>query len=426
MKRVLILTYYWPPAGGPGVQRWLKFVTYLKEFGIEPIVFVPENPNYPLIDSEIISEVPKDIEVVKFPIKEPYKLAKLFSKKKTKKMSSGVIPSEKPSVLEKMMLYVRGNYFIPDARVGWVKPSVAFLKTYLSEQKIDTIVTSGPPHSLHLIGMELQKLIGVKWLADFRDPWTTIHYHASLRLKASSEKKHKTLEKQVLRAADRVVVTSPSTKKEFEAITEKPVKVITNGYEETEAVYPVLDDTFSLVHIGSLLSKRNPLVLWKVLQEIASEHSDFKKDLEIKLAGVVSEDVLKSITDFDLHHNVSNLGYVPHSKAIQLQHNAQVLLLVEMDTPETKAIIPGKFFEYLIAHRPIVALGPKGSDVETIMNLTKSGAYFSYADSENLKKTLLKYYQLFKEDSLTITSEGIKKYSRKALTKQMAGLLHEL
>lgn len=423
MKRVLIITYYWPPAGGPGVQRWLKFVTYFKEFGIEPIVFVPENPSYPLVDPEIKQEVPEGIEVVKFPIKEPYKLAKLFSRKKTRKMSSGVLPSEKSSILEKMMLYIRGNFFIPDARIGWVKPSVAFLKEYLIEHTIDTIVTSGPPHSLHLIGMELQKSLGVKWLADFRDPWTTIHYHKSFQLTAASEKKHKALEKKVLTTADVVVVTSPSTKAEFEAITKKPIYVITNGYEEKEEIYPILDTSFSLVHIGSLLSKRNPKILWEVLSEIASENSDFKADMEIKLAGVLSEDVLASITDFGLGENVTNLGYVSHAEALQLQHNAQVLLLIEMDSLETKAIIPGKLFEYLIAHRPILALGPIGSDVEAILSDTKSGKYFSYEDKEMLKKHLLDCYKAYKDNSLEIASEGIEQYSRRALTKQMSQVI---
>jgi hypothetical protein len=426
MKRVLIITYYWPPAGGPGVQRWLKFVTYFKEFGIEPVVFVPENPNYPLIDNDIENEVPEGIEVIKFPIKEPYKMAKLFSKKKTKMMSSGVIAAEKQSIAEKLMLFVRGNYFIPDARVGWVKPSVKFLTTYLTENAIDTVVTSGPPHSLHLIGMKLKERIGVKWLADFRDPWTTIHYHKSLRLKNSSEKKHKELENQVLNTADVVVVTSPSTQKEFEAITKQPVKVITNGFEEAEDIYPILDDSFSIVHIGSLLSKRNPLILWEVLSELVSENLDFKANLEIKLAGVISEDVWASIGSFGLEENSTNLGYVPHAEAKQLQHNAQLLLLIEMDSPETKAIIPGKFFEYLIAHRPIIALGPEGSDVGVLMRMTKSGSYFVYTDKVSLKTHLLNCYQAYKDNSLSITSEGIEKFSRRKLTQEMAAILKTL
>ena len=231
MKRALIIAYYWPPAGGPGVQRWLKFVTYFKQFGIEPVVYVPENPNYPLIDESLIDQVPSDIEILKYPIREPYGWARVISSKRTKRISSGIITERKPSFKERFMLWVRGNFFIPDARVGWVKPSVRFLKNYLAENPVDVIITTGPPHSMHLIGRQLKQEFGIQWMTDFRDPWTTIHYHKSLRLSKSSEKKHKRLEAAVLSECDHIIVTSPTTKREFEEITRVPIQVITNGYD---------------------------------------------------------------------------------------------------------------------------------------------------------------------------------------------------
>ncbi len=420
---VLIITYYWPPAGGPGVQRWLKFVKYFKEFGIEPTVYIPENPHYPLLDESLLNEVPKGITIIKHPIKEPYGFANLFLKKKTKQVSSGIITNKKQSILEKMMLWVRGNFFIPDARIGWVKPSVAFLEKYLSENNIETIITTGPPHSLHLIGMQLKEKTGVKWLADFRDPWTTIHYHKSLRLSKSSEKKHQDLETEVLNTADCIVVTSPNTKKEFKQLTKTPIEVITNGFEILEKVVRVPDTDFTLVHIGSLLSKRNPEVLWEILSELVSENNDFAKDLKIKLVGIVGEDIKKSVEEYGLTDNCEVVGYVSHQEAIQLQHNAQVLLLIEMDTPETKAIIPGKIFEYLAATRSIIALGPKGSDVASIINETQSGSYFLYTEKEKLKSKILLNYNDFKVGKLQINSKNISKYSRRELTKKMSELL---
>jgi hypothetical protein len=168
MKKVLIITYYWPPAGGPGVQRWLKFVKYLPDFGVEPVVYAPLNPHYPLQDASLEQEVPNGVEVIKQKILEPYSVSKLISRKQTTTISSGIIAEEeKQSLLQKMMLFIRGNLFIPDARVLWVKPSVKFLKDYLQKNNIDTIITTGPPHSLHLIGLELQKKLPVKWIADF-------------------------------------------------------------------------------------------------------------------------------------------------------------------------------------------------------------------------------------------------------------------
>lgn len=423
MKRVLIITYYWPPAGGPGVQRWLKFVKYFRDFGIESIVYVPENPNYPLVDENFSSEIPSDIEIIKQPITEPYRFANLFSKKKTKQISSGIISKKDVSAMEKLMLYIRGNFFIPDARVGWVKPSVKFLSKYIAENPVDVVITTGPPHSLHLIGLELKKELNLKWIADFRDPWTTIHYHKSLRLNKVSEKKHKSLEASVLKSADAITVTSPTTKKEFEMITEKPIEVITNGYDVLIETSFEIDTKFSISHIGSLLSERNPQVLWKVLAEICNENNDFKNDLVLKFAGAVSEEVKKSIHDFELNENSIFLGYVSHSEAIKLQNESQVLLLVEINSSETRAIIPGKLFEYLAAKRPIIALGPKESDIEGILDETNAGNFFSYWDDKELKAEILQLYGQFKSGYLQVDSEEIEKFSRRELTKNMAALI---
>ncbi len=423
MKRALIITYYWPPAGGPGVQRWLKFVKYFREFGVEPIVYTPENPSYPLVDENFSTEIPFDIEIIKQPISEPYRFAKLFSKKKTKQISSGIISKKEISAMEKLMLYVRGNFFIPDARVGWVKPSVAFLSEYIAKNPVDVLITTGPPHSLHLIGMQLQKGLKLKWIADFRDPWTTIHYHKSLRLNKTSERKHKAMEALVLKSADIITVTSPTTKKEFEMITETPIEVITNGYDTSEEVSFIMDSSFSISHIGSLLSERNPEVLWKMLAEICKENHAFKNELQLKFAGAVSEEVKQSLENFQLISNCKFLGYVSHSEALKLQHQSQVLLLVEINSAETRAIIPGKLFEYLAAKRPIIALGPKESDIEGIITKTESGKFFSYWDDDELKVEILNLYEEFKKGDLSIASEGIKKYSRRELTKQMATLI---
>ena len=423
MKRALVITYYWPPAGGPGVQRWLKFVTYFKEFGIEPVVFIPDNPHYPLQDKSIVSEIPEGIEIIRFPIKEPYGFAKIFSKKKTKQVSSGIITNKNQSVLEKLLLWIRGNFFIPDARIGWVKHAVSFLKEYLAKNDMDIVISSGPPHSLHLIGMALKEELGIKWVADFRDPWTTIHYHQSLRLNKRAQKKHLKLESKVLNNSDLVVVTSARTKKEFQNITSVPIEVISNGYDILEKIEPNLDAQFSIAHIGSLLTNRNPELLWEILSELKDENKVFSKNLLIKLVGAVSEDVLESLAVFGLTENYKTLGYVSHQEAIQIQHDAQVLLLVEMDSPETKSIIPGKLFEYVAANRPILALGPEGSDVEGIIKETNTGMYFKYTDKEKLKQQLQLYYEAYLKANLNVNSKNIEKYSRSTLTKSLSTIL---
>jgi glycosyltransferase involved in cell wall biosynthesis len=423
-KKLLIITYYWPPAGGPGVQRWLKFVKYLPDFGIQPIVYIPENPTYPIIDKGLEKEVSEKAIILKRNIFEPYQLASFFSKNKTKKISSGIIPNQKKqSFLEKALLWVRGNIFIPDARFLWVNPSVNYLKKYIQENNIDTIVTSGPPHSLHLIGLQLKQDLNIKWLADFRDPWTTIGYHKALKLSTYAKKKHKQLEHQVLNSADTIIVTSKTTKTEFEAITSKPIEVITNGYDVEKIDKQPLDVKFTLAHIGSFLSERNPRILWQALQELVNENQDFKKDFQLKLIGAISQEVLDTISEFKLQDYVQNLGYLSHQEAIEHQRKSQVLLLIEINSEATKSIIPGKLFEYLVSERPIIGIGPEDADFAEIITSTNTGVFFTYDKKERLKALLLEYFNNYKTQNLKVNAVGLQQYSRKNLTQQLVKIL---
>lgn len=425
MKKVLIITYYWPPAGGPGVQRWLKFVKYLPEYNIEPIVYIPENPSYPLEDKELLQEISPNLTILKHKITEPYNWASLFSKQSTKKISSGIIPStKKQSVLQKLMLWVRGNFFIPDARILWVRPSIVFLKDYISKNNIDTIITTGPPHSLHLTGLGLKEKLNIKWIADFRDPWTTIGYHKELKLSSSAAKKHKELESKVLQAADKIIVTSPATKKEFEGITSKPITVITNGYDIENIGRQPLDEKFTLAHIGSFLSERNPRILWKALSELIKENQDFKKYFRLKLIGAVSQEVLNAVHEFRLTNHLDNLGYLPHSEALKHQKKSQVLLLIEINSEAAKAIIPGKLFEYMVSERPILGIGPEHADFASILQSTNTGIFVSYEEKEKLKQVLLDYFNAYLENNLKVYAIGLQQYSRKNLTRQLSELLN--
>ncbi len=423
-KKLLIITYYWPPAGGPGVQRWLKFVKYLPDFGVQPIVYIPENPTYPIIDEGLLKEVSDKAIILKNKIFEPYQLAGIFSKKQTQKISSGIIPAEKKqSFLEKFLLWVRGNLFIPDARKYWVNPSVAYLKKYIQENNIDTIITSGPPHSLHLIGLKLKEELNVKWLADFRDPWTTIGYHKALKLSSYANKKHKLLECKVLNTADTIIVTSKTTKTEFQLISSKPIEVITNGYDVENIPRQTLDEKFTMSHIGSFLSDRNPKILWEVLQELVSENEAFAAQFQLKLIGKISQEILYSISQYQLEAFCNNLGYVSHLEAIEHQRKSQVVLLIEIDSEDTKSIIPGKLFEYMVSERPIIAIGPKDSDFAEIITSTNTGVFFTYSEKDRLKKTIISYFKLFLENKLQVYPIGLEQYSRKSLTEKLVSIL---
>ena len=424
-KKVLIVLYYWPPAGGPGVQRWLKFVKYLPQFNIEPIVYCPSNPVYPQIDNSLLDEIPKGITILKQPISEPYKIANVFSKS-TKTISKGIFPDKnKQSIIQKAMLFVRGNFFIPDARKNWVKPSVRYLSTYISDYNIDTVITSGPPHSLHLIGFKLKKNIDIRWIADFRYPWTTIGYHKQLKLTKIAKKRHKRLESEVLNNADTIIVTSNVTKTEFKQLTTKPIEVITNGYDIEQVKAKTLDSKFTLAHIGSFLSKRNPLILWQSLQELINENDEFAQYFKLNLVGLVGEEILSTIEKYNLTKYLNNVGYVSHNESVKYQKKAQVLLLIEIDSQDTKAIIPGKLFEYMVSNRPIIAIGPSGSDVETIIKQTNTGDYFYYNAKTALKAKILSHFQAFKFGNLEAKPIGVSQYSRVHLTQKLSKILLE-
>jgi glycosyltransferase involved in cell wall biosynthesis len=424
MKKVLIITYYWPPAGGPGVQRWLKFVKYLPEYNIHPVVYIPENPTYPILDPALLKEIPQDCTLIKQKIKEPYRLASFFSKKNTKGISAGIIPNAKKQTgIQKLLLWIRGNLFIPDARVQWVKPSVRYLTKYISENKIETIITTGPPHSLHLIGLQLKKDLNIKWIADFRDPWTTIGYHKTLKLSGFAHQKHKALESKVLHTADTILVTSPTTQKEFQVLTTKPIEVITNGYDVENVSKVVLDEKFTLAHIGSFLSDRNPKILWESLQELIKEIEGFSTHFQLKLIGKVSQSIIDTLGEYQLSNYTNNLGYVSHQEAVEQQRKSQILLLIEIDTPETKSIIPGKLFEYMVSERPIIAIGPVDSDFESIIKATNTGIFCHYTEKEKLKKHLLACYHLYLENNLKVHAVGLQGYSRKNLTKKLAAII---
>lgn len=425
MKRVLIITYYWVPLGGSGVQRWVKFSKYLPENGWQPVIYTPSNPDFPLKDESLVADVPDTCKVIRQPIWEPYQLASFFSKNKN--MNTGMLrKSDKASWKDNVMNYVRSNFFIPDPRVFWVKKSVRFLTAYLKKNPVDVIVTNGPPHSMHLIGLGLKKKLGVKWVADFRDPWTNIDFYHTLKLTKRSDQKHRRLEKEVVRSADVVTVVGKSMQQEYLEYSPR-VKVITNGFDKSISPKKVArDQQFSMAHIGLMNADRNPKTLWKVLKKIGAEQPQFLADLEIKLIGKVSEEVMDSIRENNLEAQLNLVGYVQHSEVHALQQSSQMLLLVVNDVPMAKGILTGKIFEYMMSKRPILAIGPEDGDLAEIINATKSGEIFDFKEMEKLETYILKSYAAYKTGNLEVESEGIEKYSRRNLTKDLVGFLNQL
>ncbi|KIC63597.1 glycosyltransferase family protein [Chryseobacterium taiwanense] len=424
-KKILIITYYWPPAGGPGVQRWLKFAKYLPDFGWKPIIYTPENPSYPLLDESLLKDVPENLEIVKTKIWEPYQLAEKLNKSNKKFKAGQFDVGKNQSWKSKLSIWVRGNFFIPDARVFWVKPSVQFLEKYLKENKIDVVVTSGPPHSLHLIGLDLKKkLPNLKWIADFRDPWTEISYYKHLKLTKSSDQKHRQLESAVFKNADITLATSYTDAENFRKNGANAI-CITNGFDETDASQKISnsDQKFTLSYIGVLEQLRNPENLWKALYDLVTTNSDFAENFSLKFAGRVDDKILQEIENSGLKKHISNLGYLSHDKAIEEMAKSSLLLITNFPNESSKGIIPGKIFEYLATGKQIISFGPNGADVSKILEETKAGKHFGYNDSESIKSFILEKFELWKNGNLSDNTQNIEQFSRKNLTKKLAEIL---
>ena len=436
MKRVLIITYYWPPTGGSGVQRWVKFSKYLPSEGWQPIIYTPENPEQLAIDESLAAEVSSDTEIIKTHITEPYELYKKFLKKSghsKEAVEVNPVNAQNKSLVQKIAMWIRGNLFRPDPRCLWIRPSVKFLKKYLKDHPVDLIVSTGPPQSMHIIGMKLAKETGLPWIADFRDPWTKIFYFKHLSMTKATEKWHKKMERKVLDNASAVVAVSPLVQQEFIAMTQTPVELITNGFDEcdfsgdrcTEA-HGSPESNFTITHTGLFAADGNPTMLWKVLAEKCSQDEVFKKYLRIKLVGKTDEQIISAIEGEGLGGNLINLGYQPHSEAVAAQRSASLLILPLRKEPEYKAVLPGKLFEYLASWRPVLGIGQPDGAMSMILNSTKTGVVLDWEDKDSISSYIDCCWERHLKGELTVEDADISQFTRKALTTRMAELFNRL
>jgi hypothetical protein len=429
-KKVLIITYYWPPAGGIPVQRWLKFAKYLREYQWEPVIYTVSNGDY-LKDESLWSEVPEGIEVIHRPIWEPYRLYWMISGSNKSKRNARVEmkTDNKATAFQKFSLWLRGNVFIPDARRFWIGPSFRYLTKYLKKTKVDAIVSTGPPHTMHMIGMKLFKEMGIPWVADFRDPWTTMDYYKDLKLTGWADRKHRRLEQEVICTASKVTVVGNAMKEEFESKGSKQVAVLHNGFDENDFKLssPVpLDKKFSIVHVGSFFLRRNPNALWEALSKLNEENHPLMSDLEIKLVGNVNENVVDSINQFGLGRYLNLISQKPYKEVLADTHAAQILLLPIDNFEGAKWVITGKVFEYLAVKRPILCIAPTDGDAAYVINSTGAGKVFGFTDVQGIKQQLIQWYEEFKSGRLNVSSKGIELYSRKKLTGDLVTILNDI
>lgn len=424
MKKVLLITYYWPPAAGPGVHRWLRMSRYMHEFGYDLTVYTPENPHYQQVDPESVHAVYSGLKIIKQPIFEITRLAEKLSGKKT---GTALLNEKKTGKLSSILMKIRGNFFIPDPKVLWVNSSVDFLLDYIQKNKIETVISTGPPHSLHLIGQQLKLKLGIKWVADFRDPWTNIDFYKELRLGHRADAKHRKLEKAVLEQADLVTVVGETMKFEMEALGAKNCAVITNGFEFGAAPSnPVYPAHFTIAHYGSMPAARNPQALWDALKELKNEGTAWLSQIQIRLVGTVDYAVKQAIDQAGIAELVHFSGGLSHAQSIESQNREAVLLLVANNTPNAKGILTGKFFEYLNTGRPILALGPIDGDLAMALKKTGAGEIFDYDHKEDIKKMLNRLFNDFKAGSLIYKASAREMYATRYIVKLFCAELDKL
>lgn len=428
MKNILVITYYWPPYSGSGVQRWLKFCKYLPEFGFRPHVYTPENPHYSILDHKLEDEIGEHVQLIKKPIWEPYSIADFISGRKSS--NKGLVSSSKSSWKSKILSKIRANYFIPDPRKFWIRPSIKFLKKYIRENDIRHIITTGPPHSMHLIGLGLKtEHPELKWIVDMRDPWSKFDFLKSFGSSEKSLQKQQELESSVTEACDHVIATSYSMPKLMVQFDSRKFTCITNGYDSEDFRNYKADTTSEKIiiyHAGLLNSIRNPQKLWNALERVCQGDVTFAERLQIRLAGIIDDAVLQDIRSHkQLEKRLVIEGYKSHEEVIHDYGQASVLLLLVNNSDNAAANIPGKLFEYIAAGKSILTVSPPGTDAIKILEQYPYHFHMDYEGTEtNISE--FKSFLLNAPKNQLVDKEFREDYERKNLTSKLVNLLRSI
>lgn len=440
-KKVVIITYYWPPSGGIGVHRCLKFAKYLRNYGWEPVIFTAENASYSVYDESNFKHIPAEIEVHRIPIIEPFNIFKKVSGRKAHESPNPVyVRSRKRSWIDELAIWIRGNLFIPDARAYWIRPAVKRISRYIvKEGNIDAIFSDGPPHTNTRIAYHVVKRTGIPWIADFQDPWTQVDYYKLLKVSRFADNIHKKMEQDVFRLAAKITIASPSWAKDLEKIGAGNVSVLYYGYDEEDfsgdamssagrLELTPLSKRFVINHAGLLGMDRFPDKFLEVLAELGSEIEDFNKDLLIYFPGEVDYTIKNYIRELGLENNTLYPGHITKDLAVASMRLANLLLLPLNKAENVKGRLPGKLYEYLRSYTPVLALGPEDSDVNKILKETRTGRCLDYQNRDEIKKYVSFVYDSYKKNikSEDFLEEEIKRFDVKNQTKKLAGFLNEV
>jgi len=426
MKKVLLITYYWPPAGGAGVQRVLKFAKYLPQFGWMPVVLTVPNPDAPVEDPSLEKDIPTECKVYKIKGWEPFELYKKFTgKHSAEKIPSDILVKKDKSAKENLAKWVRANLFIPDAKIGWYPKAVKQGVDIIEDEKIDIIFASTPPPTTALIGKSLARKTGKKFIVDFRDPWLEIVYYQKLKRSKITTSIDSRLEKKVLKSADAVVTISDDIARLLKSkVSGKRYEVIPNGFDESDFKETVRrkNKKFTIAYTGSMSDDRVPFPLLDALSRIKSEGIT---DIRLTFAGRFTPKFYDYVKKLNISDFFEIKPFVPHSESTEILQNSDVLLLVIDDVPDNKGFLTGKIFEYLGTKKPVFAIGPVDGNAHQILIESDSGKMVDYMDDDGAYKLLKEYYLNWKEDKINFTFRS-ENYSRRKNAEQLAKIMDEL
>ena len=429
MKKILLITYYWPPSGGAGVQRPLKFAKYLSQAGYEVHVLTvdPAKASYPVTDSSLVSEVPEKINVHYSNSFEPLNLLGVFISKN--KIPYGGFANTKESFFQKTLRYIRGNFFIPDARIGWVKFAEKKAAEIMRMESISNVIISTPPHSSQLIGLKLKKKFQFRWLADLRDPWTDIYYYKELLHTQLSAEKDKAYERQVLEHADEIIAVSLPIIKTFISKSTKLLAdkfhVLPNGFEESDFKLPAKRDKtiFWITYVGTMAETYNPVVFFDALKEVISMQQPF--NISLRFVGSVADSVKKQLVDAKIINQVEIIPTVIHPKAVSYMQGSDMLLLAIPDTPGNEGILTGKLFEYLATRNPIIGIGPVKGEAAAILTECSAGKMFERSEKQSIINYINSVILRWKSgENIENKSDVFFKYSRKELADKLIAIIN--
>lgn len=430
-RRILFITYYFPPSSGPGVQRALKFAKYLPEFGWLPTVLTvrPEDAAYPNTDSALLDEIPVQVQVERTKAWDPYALyARLQGKAKSDTVGVGFVGESSMTWKQAFARWVRANVFLPDARAGWVPYATRGANALMKNQTFHAVFTTGPPHSTHLIGRRIAAQHRLPWVADFRDPWTGIDFYKDLPMSVIAKKWDARLEKQVLEQADRVLVVSPDMKRRLQKRVDTDYTVLQNGFDPADFVHdsPALSTTFTLSYIGNLNAARNPEALWKAM---ASPVLDTTRDsIAVRLVGNVDPMAVATARKYKVDERVTVEPYLAHADAVRAMQASTMLLLIINRVEGAEGIMTGKLYEYIASGRPILGIGPVEGDAAQVLRETEAGQMFDYEDHAGVAGFIEEQYQAWQHGRPKTGADPTrrKRYSRRSQTEQLAHLLSHI